>query len=55
MYILQAHVGQYSTDSLSQRPSIQSRVAAGFSQFSKNTPKSVHHVHVEYATHGLLY
>ena len=27
------------TDSLSQRPSVQPRVAAGFSQFSKNIPK----------------
>ena len=30
---------------LSQRPLVQSQVAAGFSQFSKNIAKPFHHVH----------
>ena len=40
-------------DSLSQRPSVQSQVAAGFSQLSKNIPKPFHHVsdlHIPHTT-----
>ena len=38
--------GRALHDSLSQRPPVQSQVAAGFSQFSKNIPEPFHHVHL---------